>query len=585
MGGISWVAFGSTAIAQKVMLAGGVVLAGVLAYRAIARLTARPGAAVVAASAYVMSALVLWSFSDGRIASLVAIAVLPAIAERLEVAFGPDAPAGGPWRFAAGLGVTIAFAAAFVPGVVIAVAVMLAIQIVFGRSRGRGVVLAAGSVVLAGLLLFPFVPTILADDGAALGSGIGTTDLGDLGRLALGGGPGTWVVAAFLPIAAVVAFALVGPRYRGAAGRAILGAVAGLALAWLGSAGYLPVALTNAPVYLSLAAVGEAFVIGFGLASALGGLGRESFGLRQIATGVLAIVLGAGIFLQAASAMVGGWAVGGPAAVPAAWAVTASEARGDFRVLWVGADDERRFPAPGGDPQAVAPAGPATIRYALTGRDGIVAIDTGRTVNGGGAAYVQEALNEILSGTTEHGGALLAPLGVRFVVAEGGDLPPAAADLLDRQVDLDLVLEKGLRIYRNGAAMPPAAVLPGSDAGTITSADLATIAAIPPSTAVPLRAVEGGWQGVAPTDGIVQIGDAFDPDWELIATERAVPSRVSFGWSISFPAEAGALRIRYTAQAIRTVEIVLLAVLWLAALWITRKPVSRYEPVSPGTQP
>ncbi len=582
MGGISWLTFASTAIAQKVMLAGGVVLAGVLAYRAIARLTGRPGAAVVAASAYVLSALVLWSFSEGRIALLVALAVLPAIAERLEVAFGSDAPPGGGRRFAAGLGVTLAVAVAFVPGIAIAAAIMLVIQLVFGRVRGRGLVLAGASVVFAGLLLFPFVPTILADDGAALGSGIGTTDLGDLGRLALGGGPGSWIVAAFLPVAALIAFALVGPRYRGAAGRAVLGAVVALGLAWLGSAGYLPVALANAPVYLGLAAAGEALVIGFGLASALGGLGRESFGLRQIATGLLAVVLGAGIFLQAVSAMVGGWAVGGPAAVPPAWAVTAGEAHGDFRVLWVGADDERRFPAPGGDPQAVAPAGPASIRYALTGRDGIVAIDTGRAMNGGGTRYLGEALNEILSGTTEHGGALLAPLGVRFVVAADDDLPEAAADLLDRQVDLDLVLERGLRIYRNGAAIPPASVLPEADAETVASADLATIAAMPPAPATPLRTVEGGWEGVAPLDGVVQVGDAFDRDWELLALNGAVGPRESFGWSLSFPVEAGPVRIRYTAQSVRTIEIALLGLLWIAALWITRKPVSRYEPVDPG---
>jgi GT2 family glycosyltransferase len=504
MGGISWLALGSTAIAQKAMLAGGVVLAGVLSYRAFARLTGRPGAGVVAASAYVLSALVLWSFSEGRIGFLVGLAVLPAVAERLEVAFGVDVPAQGRWRFAAGLGVTVAVGAAFVPGIVLAVGVLLVIQLAFGASRGRGLILAIMGLVAAALLLFPFVPTIVADRGAALASGIGTTDLGDLVRMALGPGPGTWVIAAFLPVAALIAFALVGPRYRGPAGRAMLGTVVALAAAWLASAGYLPAALANAPVYLALAAVGEAMTIGFGLASALGGLGRESFGLRQIGTGLLAFVLGAGISLQAMSAMVGGWAVGGPEAVPPAWAVVASEARGDFRVLWIGADDDRPFLAPGGDPSAVAPAAAASIRYAITGRDGIVAIDTGRTTNGGGTRYLADALNEILSGTTEHGGALLAPLGVRFVVAEQGDLPAAAAGLLDRQVDLDLIPALGLRIYRNGVAYPPAAVFPAGIAEASGSADLATIAAVPAQRAVPMRAVEGGWDGEAMAPGVAQ---------------------------------------------------------------------------------
>lgn len=582
MGGLSWLTFASTAIAQKVMLAGGVILAGVLAYRALARRTSRPGAAVVAASAYVLSALVLWSFSEGRIALLVALAILPAVAERLEVAFASDAPPEGRWRFAAGLGVTVAVGVAFVPGTVLALAVLVLIQVVFGRARGRGIVLTALSSLAAAVLLFPFLPTVLADGGAAIGSGIGTTRLGALGRFALGEGPGSWIAAVFLPVAALIALALVGPRFRGAANRAVLGAVAGLALAWLSSAGYLPDALANAPVYSALAAVGAAFAIGFGLASALGGLGHEAFGVRQIATGLLTLVLGAGIFLQAVSAMVGGWSVGGPAAVPAAWAVTAGEARGQFRVLWVGADDHRRFPSPGGDPLAVAPAGPATVRYAITGRDGVEAIDTGRATNGGGVGYLRDVLNEILSGTTEHAGALLAPLGVRFVIAADGDLPAAAADRFDGQVDLDLILERGLRIYRNGAAMPPAGVLPGPDAEAVASSDLSTIAAIPPAPAIPLRPVEGGWEGTAPADGIVQIGDAFGPDWELAGPGRSEPPRESFGWALSFPVRSGAVGVRYTAQTIRTVEIWVLAVLWAAALWITRRPVSRYEPVDPA---
>jgi hypothetical protein len=301
---------------------------------------------------------------------------------------------------------------------------------------------------------------------------------------------------------------------------------------------------------------------------------------------LLTVVLGAGIFLQAVSAMVGGWTVGGPSAVPAAWAVTASEARGDFRVLWVGAADAHvRFPAPGGDPSAVAPAGPASIRYAITGRDGAVAVDTGRVTNGAGIGYLRDALNEILSGTTRHGGALLAPLGVRFVIAADGDLPAPAAERFDGQVDLDLILERGLRIYRNGAAMPPAGVLPEADAAAVASADLATIAAIPPGPATPLRAVEGGWGGATATDGIVQIGDAFGPDWELLQAGGTEPPRTSFGWALSFPASAGSIRVRYTAQTIRTMEIVLLAFLWAGALWITRRPVSRYEPVHPGAQP
>ena len=119
-----------------------------------------------------------------------------------------------------------------------------------------------------------------------------------------------------------------------------------MALAWCSSAGYLPAWAANAPIYLALAAVGEALVVGLGLSSVLSGLGRESFGLRQIGTALLAAVLGAGILLQTAAAMVGGWAVGGPDALPPAWAVVSSSAKGEFRVIWLGADTETRSRPP-----------------------------------------------------------------------------------------------------------------------------------------------------------------------------------------------------------------------------------------------
>ena len=267
MGALSWLSFGSTAIAQKLFLAGGPILATVMLYRALARITGRPGAAVLGAVSYGLSAMVLWSFSDGRIPLLVALCVLPVLFERLETAFGRGELPDGRWRFIAGVAVTLAVGVAFMPGVALAVGVLVVVQLVFGASRGRGLVVAAAAVAAAAVLLFPFVPTMISGGATGFGSTIGTTDLGSLARLALGGGPGTWSIAAFLPIAAVLAFSLVGPEQRGVASRAVISAAAGLALAWCSSAGYLPAWAANAPIYLALAAVAEALIVGLGLTS------------------------------------------------------------------------------------------------------------------------------------------------------------------------------------------------------------------------------------------------------------------------------------------------------------------------------
>jgi hypothetical protein len=394
----------------------------------------------------------------------------------------------------------------------------------------------------------------------------------------LGGGPGTWSIAAFLPIAAVLAFSLVGPEHRGVASRAVLSAAAGLALAWCSSAGYLPAWAANAPIYLALAAVGEALVVGLGLSSVLSGLGRESFGLRQIGTALLAAVLAAGILLQSAAVMVGGWAVGGPDALPPAWAVVSSSAKGEFRVIWLGADTETSFAAPGGDPVGVVPNGASSIRFGLTGREGTLATDTGRTLTGSGETYLREALAEMVSGATTHGGALLAPLGVRFVVAQEGDLPATVEAVLDAQVDLDREGASGLIIYRNAVRVPPAAVFPAADAvgAIVASADLGAIEQLPSLRLPALDAVEGGWAGEAPAPGTVVVSTEFGPDWELEGSEGPIVGpREAFGWSTAFDAAAGSVRVRFTEQWVRTVETLVLGLLWLAALWITRKPVSR----------
>ncbi len=578
MGGLSWLTFGSTAIAQKVLLAGGPILAAVMVYRALARLTGRPAAAVLGAVSYALSAIVLWSFSEGRIDLLVALCVLPVLAERLETAFGREPLSDGRWRFTVGVAVTLAVGVAFVPGVALAAAVMILVQTLFGASRGRGLSLALASTAAAAVLLFAFLPTIAAGGAAGLGSELGATDLAGLSRLVLGGGPGTWAIAAFLPIAALLAFALVGPGLRGTAFRAMTTAIAGLALAWLSSAGYLPGWAANAPVYLAMTAMAEAIVVGLGLSSVLAGLGSEAFGLRQIGAALLALVLGGGLFLQSAAAMVGSWSIGGPDALPPAWALVTSGTSEPFRVLWVGADTGTRFVAPGGDPVGIAPDGSSSLRYGLTDRTGISALDTGRTLTGGGAEYLRTALGQILSGDTVHGGALLAPLGVRFIISERGDLPDGAQGLLDAQVDLDRLGTSGLVIYRNAAALPPAAVVPASEeiGGIAHSDDLDAIARLPQVRAVRLPAVEGGWAGIAPSAGIGLISTGFSADWRLDGSDgTALRPREAFGWSTSFDVPKGTVRIRLADQWVRTLETIVLGLLWAAALWITRKPVGR----------
>jgi len=274
------------------------------------------------------------------------------------------------------------------------------------------------------------------------------------------------------------------------------------------------------------------------------------------------------------AALVGGWAVGGPEQVPAAWSVLNSTSKGDFRVLWVGRRTNDPFPAPGGDPQALAEAGPATLRYGMQGRDGTLAIDIARPSVGAGPDHLEAALDEILSGTTRHGGALLAPFGIRFVIAADDDLPGPARALLDAQLDLDLVPAAGLVVYRNARAFPPAAMFDGSadalDAMRATTPSEVALTTL--RRASPLEQVQGGWQGARGT-GPVFVSTEFQGAWQVDGSDASPAT--SFGWATGFESQQAPVAVRFGSQLPATIQAWLLAAIWVVALWVTRKPVAR----------
>jgi hypothetical protein len=316
-------------------------------------------------------------------------------------------------------------------------------------------------------------------------------------------------------------------------------------------------------------------LIGFGLTSFTGSLRLEAFGLRQVAGGVLAAVLGVGLLLQSVAVMAGTWGVGSPQErIPPAWTVVGGAAKGPFRVLWLTGDVGGGLPPPAGDPQRRLEAGPATIRYALTDRGGASVLDIGRPFSGPGPDRLELALREILAGTSHHGGALLAPFGVRFVVAEQGALPDAAHEALDAQVDVNLVPASGFVIFRNSVALPPAASLATepADLEILGAADPSTIAMWRSVPATALERVPGGWDGPG-VDGTVFLSTEYDAGWELEGSARG--PEVAFGWATSFRAEGDPVRIRHGGSVPAKIEVALLTILWLAALWATRKPVSR----------
>jgi hypothetical protein len=273
--------------------------------------------------------------------------------------------------------------------------------------------------------------------------------------------------------------------------------------------------------------------------------------------------------------MAGTWDVGRPEErIPPAWAVVSGSANGSFRVLWLTGDRGDGLPPPAGDPERRLEAGEATIRYALTDRRGTSVLDTGRPLSGPGPDHLERALGQILGGTTRHGGALLSPFGIRFVVAEQGVLPAATREALDAQLDVNLLPATGFTIYRNASAIPPAAVLETepADREIMGVGDPSTIAMWLPVPAVSLERASGGWNGPA-LPGTVFLSVEYDAQWALRGT--SAEPEVAFGWATSFQANGERVQVRHDGGLPARIQVALLALLWLAALWATRKPVAR----------
>lgn len=571
---LGFAALGNPDLLVRLLVPAIPLLAGASCYRAVLRRTRHSAAAVAAATAYALSALPLWAASEGRLAEGAFLVAAPWLLVRLGEVFEPGQPA-RPIPWAVGTGIVLAATLSFFSATWVAVALTVAVSVALpGRWRAvpRGMGLALLGAGAAAALAFPLVLELVGAGGGAAVGAAGRPDAGVLLRLSPGGAPGGWFSALFLPIAAGVSFPVAGDRRW--AWRSMIAATAGLFLAWLAAAGRLPLGLANPVAYLGVAAAAMSLVIGLGVRALLLGVSQEAFGYRQVAVGALTAVLGLGLVLQSADAIRGAWAVGGNR-LPPAWAVVGA-ARGEpFRVLWVGRPGTDPFPPPGGSPDGMVEAGGASIRYAVTGRAGNIVHELGLPAHGPGYEALEEALRSILGGRVRHGGALLSPFAIRFVVAGAGDLPREAASRFSDHVDLDLIQTAGgLSIYQVASPLP-LAVAVGQDAAAAargSGVGAATRVAMAERTA--LRPLDGGWQGPVPIEGpgAVLFSTPFDGRWSLSVDGEEAPAFRSFGWAQAFAATlpADGARVAYTGGLLRWLEIAALTALWAGALWVTR---------------
>lgn len=585
LGAGSAITLGNPALLEKVLLVLLPAVAAVGCYRAVRGWTSARVPAVLAGAAYALSASVLWSVSEGRIPELVFLAGAPWLATRMARGFDPRLR-GGRFRWVIGSAAGLAIVGSFFPGAALAAALATlswAIAGPRGSRRIRGLGLAALGLVGAGVLVFP-VALEWVRSGSSLGDVADTLVFTRLLRLAPGVGPGTWVPAVFLPGAAALAFVFVSGPLRGVARPAALAALLGTYLAWAAATGRLPVVVSNPVAYLGLAGFAEALVVGAGLATLAREVSTTSFGYRQLGGALLGAVVGIGLVLQALQAAGGNWTIGGVDAVSPAEAFVAGPAGAPYRILWIGRLHGGRFPAPGGLPDGTVAAGAASVRWGLTGPAGASALDVGRPSAGPGYSALESTLQQILAGPVHQGGALLAPFGIRYVVASPRDLPRAAERRLLGQADLDLLSAGGLVIFQDAVRVPPAAsIRDPAWAAAAFGGNATSVAALRTPAAVALAGGGGRYTAAGagpPGPSLVYLAQQYDGRWRLrpAGGGAGVAPRRAFGWAVGFPAassERGGYVLALTGGWVRPLELAVLGLLWLATLWITRRRIRR----------
>lgn len=570
----SFLTFGNPELLGRLLVALTPLLAGISCDMAMRRMGLTPLAAVAAAAAYALSALTLWTASEGRIGEAALLIAVPWLWGRFLVAFREEGPSGYT-RWIAGTAMGLAAGLSFFPGLWIPAALLLLPMVLVPdrggrRLRGLGLVLAAS--VGAGVLVFPFVLSLVKAGGAGFIEP-GTADFASLVRLSPGPAPGNGLPSLFLPVAALVSFGLVEGASTRAAGRALAVTVVAIPMAWLAAAGYLPVPAEVPTAYLVAAAFSMATLVGTAAGGLVASTRRTAFGASQMAAAALGVILVLGLVAQALGMIPGNWGVGERRISPA-WAVVSTDPQVPFRVLWLGRDEGEPFPPPAGDPDGVVAAGGVTLAYGVTGSAGRSVLRLRLPADGPAFDSLENALSAVVSGRIRHGGAALAPFAIRYVVAEPDALDPVTTRRLSQQVDLDLIQrEGGLLLYRSAAALPLAAILSGEEAAAASErTDLLAPTALRGVEPSPLRREGDGWAGTiaGPETGLALVTEEFDRGWEGAEGGVSMEPFAAFGWALGFRAGPGELTIRPDGLP-WTAQLIALAIIWAAALWAVRR--------------
>ncbi len=612
LGGLGVAFFGAMGQLRRVLILGMLPL-GALGMWRLAKPIGSRRSRIVALVVYAVIPVAVNSIGIGRWSGLVSYALAPWIINQLARAsrlapFGAVGDEAGPGiverpvrQRVLILGVVTAIGAAFVPYLLVLVpgiaVAMAAGGLLVGQVRGvlRMLGVAIAAVALALVLHLPWTLDFVTPAWAQLAgtASVGRPDLplDEILRFSTGtvvASPLSWAVLVTAALAV-----LVGRRWRLAwAVRGWAVAVASWGIVWFAAQGRFVGYLPAPEVLLAPAAAGLALASALGMASFEVDLPDYHFGWRQIASLLAGAALVVALVPMLQRSVDGSWTL--PHGDFDQLLTNLDSPSDSFRIAWIGEPvvmplegwplDAPAIEQPGADGQ------PGRLVYATT---------TGRTPtvqnlwpgsDDGATSALRAALQDAAAGQTDRLGALLAPMGIEYLVvpqrlapapysSEVRSSPTALLDMLADQLDLARVeLPAGLTVYRNTAwgpataRLPRDAAIPPGGASALTDRVIPSLAGAP--DAVPNDTGFASAAGAIPGPATVYVASASSDRWQLKVNGTPQVRGPALGWANQYTVDAsGQITLQYQTSKVRYLWLAAQVLLWLVVLgylWRTR---------------
>ena len=577
LGAVGLLGFGSVWAAQRIVVLGLLPLAWLTALRAGRLVTSRAAPRVLGATLYVLSPPVVATLARGRLGELVVAALLPAAVLLTARVAGPRTRRDAAWRATALLALVAAIAIAASPGAGLAVVAVLAVGVVVavwpGLDRiGWPAARIVTAVVGAGLLLGPWLASLIAAEGVALPSAP-PVDLPAWRALALipdvlpGVGGALGVVSAAATIAVVILALVLGFLLRPLPVAALVTAlVASAALGWMAAReGWDWVWAPALLLVGALAVAGLAVVAARTLGPALR---ARAFGMVQIVAVLGALVLLTGLGAGTWRLATGPWeGLARDVELVPPFVAGEEDRVGPYRLLLVDTDADE------------------SLRWTITGADGPRLDTFGTLPSPVLAGHVEQALAGVIGGDPD-AGADLGRLNVRYVVLSD-DAGERLAGQLVRQPDLEPLAAGGGGVLRVRAWLPRAALLPDDAAERVLSdaspGDLSEFE----EDGLPRRDM-GVYRGVPAQHGALVVAEA--PGQVAVTANGSTLPRLELDvetpvQAFDVPQDAGVVTVRPADEGQRLLMVGLEAVVALALLSLLLRPPGFAQPPAPKRAP